>query len=597
MNGDDALTVTLTCPACGSNEFLAFNGRENARCGRCGSMERTRLLWMMLEKFDLFRMGQRVLHIAPELALTKRFSELSGDRYHGCDIDPSRYASRIAPIRSIDLCVDLAKMPSRSFDLIIHTHVLEHIACDVENALQEMERILAPGGHHFFSVPIRGEITREDISEDLTPQHRALMFGQEDHLRIFGSKSLAEMLSRVWGDAGNPLVTPSEIFSEEKLRTAAIPPAAWSGYSSHSIFHHVRPIVDREPSSPAPKPRQRAMEKPAEPGASGRKLLLNIGMPGAHCVAIQKWTSEQHAQLSASGVACWRHPDREKLMFMGFASDRRIASGDLPFARSLRQGESPPTQEAAREALETFLETLDGHIGYVDAVSLWSFTADEVRLLQSQLSTWGVEAHVLCFVYKPDAYFTALIERQTRTAGLALSDLGVGVARKLRFSYSRLTAWAEAFQDRFSIGDAADRPTSRISDLLIGMGATPIDRPGEASASSKAASLTSIKALLALNETLRKNGETSPRYASLLTSALASMEGPRFVPPETLTLRMHSLLTQENALLYDRFGLSSKEENASERMDDHRFLYWTPEEVGELLSAINAMLLERETKN
>lgn len=597
MNGAGALTIKLTCPACGSNEFIAFNGRENARCARCGSMERTRLLWMVLEKFDLFRMGQRVLHIAPELALTKRFTELSGDRYHGCDIDPSRYSSRIAAIKPIDLCADLAKMPSRSFDLIIHTHVLEHITCDVENALREMERMLAPGGHHFFSVPIRGEITREDISEDLTPQHRALMFGQEDHVRIFGTRSLEEMLTRVWGDAENPLITPRELFSEEELSIAAIPPVAWSGYSSHSIFHHVRPVVSRAHSPPAPALRQHAMGKRAEPSTTGQKrLLLNIGMPGAHCLPIQKWTSQQHAELSVSGVACWRHPDREKLMFMGFASARRVASGELPFAQTLRQGASLPTQEVAREALQTFLETLDGHIGYIDAVSLWSFTADEVKSLQSQLSAWGVETHVLCFVYEPDAYLSGLIERQTRVAGLALSDLGVGVARKLHFSYSRLTAWAEAFGDGFSISDAADAPISQIIDLLIKFGAKPIDSPEETNASSKAASLTSIKALLALNEALRKNGETFPRYASLLTSALASVQSPRFAPPETLSSRMQSLLTQENTLLYDRFGLSAKKREA-ERMDDHRFLYWTAEEVGDLLATINAMLLEQETKN
>ncbi len=552
---------------------------------------------MVLEKFDLFRMGQRVLHIAPELALTKRFTELSGDRYHACDIDTARYKSAYAPIRPIDLCVDLAKMPSRSFDLIIHTHVLEHIACDVENALQEMERMLAPGGHHFFSVPIRGEITREDISEDLMPQHRAIMFGQEDHLRIFGTKSLVEMLSRVWGDTENPLVTPRELFSEEELSVAAIPPVAWSGYSSHSIFHHVRPIVSRAHSPPAAGSRQHAMEKRAEPCAAGQKrLLLNIGMPGAHCLPIERWTSEQHAELSASGVACWRHPDREKLMFMGFASARRVASGDLPFAQTHRQGESPPTPESGREALHTFLETLDGRIGYIGAASLWSLTVDEVQSLQSQLSAWGIETHVLCFVYKPDAYLAGLIERQASVAGLALSDLGLGAVRKLRFSYSRLTAWGEAFGDRrFSIYDAADAPISQVSDVLLKIGAKPIASPGDVNAVSKAAILTSIKALLALNETLRKNGETTPRYASLLTSALARVEGPRFVPPETLSSRMQTLLKQENALLFDRFGLSAKEREA-ERMDDHRFLYWTPEEVGELLSTINAMLLEQETK-
>ena len=124
--------VTLRCPVCSGGEFQEFNGRENARCARCRSMERTRLLWMILDRIGMFRPGQRVLHFAPEMPLAKRFAELSGDRYHACDIDPARYSSSFAQVRPFDLCKDLVKLPSRSFDLIIHNHVLEHLACDVE---------------------------------------------------------------------------------------------------------------------------------------------------------------------------------------------------------------------------------------------------------------------------------------------------------------------------------------------------------------------------------------------------------------------------------------------------------------------------------
>ena len=69
----EASLMQLRCPICNSAEFLAFNGRDNARCKSCQAMERTRLLWMILEKHNLFRPGLRVMHLAPELPIAKRY--------------------------------------------------------------------------------------------------------------------------------------------------------------------------------------------------------------------------------------------------------------------------------------------------------------------------------------------------------------------------------------------------------------------------------------------------------------------------------------------------------------------------------------------
>ncbi len=51
---------------------------------------------------------------------------------------PSSARSIFAPISS--------SCPSRCFDVIIHSHVLEHLRCDPEKVLGEFERILAPEG-------------------------------------------------------------------------------------------------------------------------------------------------------------------------------------------------------------------------------------------------------------------------------------------------------------------------------------------------------------------------------------------------------------------------------------------------------------------
>lgn len=225
----------LTCPVCGGHAFEAFNGRTNARCSRCRSVERNRLMFMVLDKLDAFKKGQRILHIAPESGLGRRFHALSGDAYHPGDIDAARYESHLLKVKPFDLCKDVGGVPDESYDVIVHSHVLEHIACDVHDVLHELDRILARGGLHIMSVPIRGETTKEDLSAELSETHRLMMFGQGDHMRIFGSKSLTEMLSDVWG-AGDHLVEPAKLFSEAELRRAGIPPVAWSGITSHSLF-------------------------------------------------------------------------------------------------------------------------------------------------------------------------------------------------------------------------------------------------------------------------------------------------------------------------------------------------------------------------
>lgn len=47
-------------------------------------------------------------------------------------------------------------------------------------------RVLAPGGLAFIQVPIKGSVTLEDLSVT-DPARRTELFGQADHLRLYGS--------------------------------------------------------------------------------------------------------------------------------------------------------------------------------------------------------------------------------------------------------------------------------------------------------------------------------------------------------------------------------------------------------------------------
>ena len=78
------------------------------------------------------------------------------------------------------------KQPDNSYDVIICSHVLEHIEND-RKAMKELYLILKEGGFAILQVPISYSLekTFEDNSID-TPDGREFAFGQNDHVRIYG---------------------------------------------------------------------------------------------------------------------------------------------------------------------------------------------------------------------------------------------------------------------------------------------------------------------------------------------------------------------------------------------------------------------------
>jgi len=72
-----------------------------------------------------------------------------------------------------------------SFDIIFCSHVLEHIEED-RKAMKELYRVLKPKGFAILQVPIKNiENTFEDFSVK-DPKEREKVFGQNDHVRIYG---------------------------------------------------------------------------------------------------------------------------------------------------------------------------------------------------------------------------------------------------------------------------------------------------------------------------------------------------------------------------------------------------------------------------
>jgi SAM-dependent methyltransferase len=153
--------------------------RENVLSPSTLSLERHRLFWLYLtNETEFFTENLKVLHFAPEQAFYKRFKKMKNLKYTTTDLN-----SPIATVKA-DIC-DLP-FQDNAYDFIICNHVLEHIPDDTK-AMQELYRVLAPGGIAILQVPY--EADRNTTFEDDTitdPKERAKIFGQYDHVRIYG---------------------------------------------------------------------------------------------------------------------------------------------------------------------------------------------------------------------------------------------------------------------------------------------------------------------------------------------------------------------------------------------------------------------------
>ncbi len=162
--------------------FLPYgyeNQRENVLSPSTLSLERHRLLWLYLRgNTNFFTKSIKLLHFAPEQAFYKRFKKLKNIEYVTTDLN-----SPLADVKA-----DICNLPfdDNSFDVILCNHVLEHIPNDTK-AMQELYRILKPGGWGVLQIP--QDLNRATTFEDnsITDKNeRAKIFGQYDHVRIYG---------------------------------------------------------------------------------------------------------------------------------------------------------------------------------------------------------------------------------------------------------------------------------------------------------------------------------------------------------------------------------------------------------------------------
>jgi SAM-dependent methyltransferase len=175
---------TFTDPIDGKSfkTFLPYGygkQRQNVLSPSTLSLERHRLLWLYLtNETSFFNKQLKVLHFAPEQAFYKRFKKMSHLNYITTDLN-----SPLADVKA-----DICNLPfmDNEFDIILCNHVLEHIPDDTK-AMKELFRVMKVGGMGVFQIP--QDLNRTNTFEDNTitdKKERAKIFGQYDHVRIYG---------------------------------------------------------------------------------------------------------------------------------------------------------------------------------------------------------------------------------------------------------------------------------------------------------------------------------------------------------------------------------------------------------------------------
>jgi SAM-dependent methyltransferase len=222
------------CNICGwqGRRFESDSWHPYSVCPRCRSEVRHRLLAAALShdsalSYKKILRSKAVLHFAPEAVIGELLRKYAG-----------KYVTADFLREDVDLRLDMIDMPSvgaDSFDLVVACDVLEHVTDD-HKALHEILRALRASGYAILTVPQKDdlEVTFEDETV-LDPADRERIFGQRDHLRIYG-RSFPRILESV----GFEVTVISEAsFSEKMVRRHVLFPPIMSRHPLATNYRKV----------------------------------------------------------------------------------------------------------------------------------------------------------------------------------------------------------------------------------------------------------------------------------------------------------------------------------------------------------------------
>lgn len=214
-----------------SEDYETIN-EEQYSCPHCGASDRDRLYALYLdEKVPQYHPEDKILllDIAPSSALSHFIEKFKQVDHRTADL----------LVEGTDLIVDITNMPeieSDSYDILICSHVLEHVSND-NKALSELYRVLKPGGWGIIMVPINLTIDQIDENPQVTDvAERWRRFGQDDHVRDYSKPGFIERVEAAgftlnqlgidyFGEAvfrRSGITTRSVLYVTEKLVVSAL---------------------------------------------------------------------------------------------------------------------------------------------------------------------------------------------------------------------------------------------------------------------------------------------------------------------------------------------------------------------------------------
>ncbi len=222
----------MQCNICGHTEFGQQGTRLNVRCLKCNSLERTRAIQLHLQQRSLPHAGAKMLHIAPEKGLAGIFENVMGRSYDPVDLFPELFPHCKA--RKFDLCRDAETLEEESYDLVLHSHVLEHIPCNWTMVLLFLHRALKKGGLHLFSFPVMPGAYDETLGS-IGEEQCVRRFGQKDHVRRFGRMDIERTVGMLFkGDLMRHAL--GNCFSDDALDAANIPLVERNTLNGSTVF-------------------------------------------------------------------------------------------------------------------------------------------------------------------------------------------------------------------------------------------------------------------------------------------------------------------------------------------------------------------------
>lgn len=251
----EAKKESYECNVCGkTGKFGDFVGRESAICPHCKVKERHRLLvHYVVNETPITREKLDVLHFAPQIGEKRFYRSLPNLHYVTADY---------LDVEDVQLDLTALALPDDSWDVLFVYHILEHIIDD-QKAMQEMYRVLRPGGMALLQVPL--EIGRTEIYEDATitsAKERKKAFGQWDHVRRYSAAGFQERLEA----AGFEVEAVDYI---AKLDPAIVAKHRMSAAFKEPLDERI--WIARKPKDAAPGAKQGAAAKDAGPAKADAK--------------------------------------------------------------------------------------------------------------------------------------------------------------------------------------------------------------------------------------------------------------------------------------------------------------------------------------